>query len=242
MANTAVVYDRQYGDQELNFEASGGLLDAALVMRDRESDSWWAIMKGVAIGGERDGEPLVELPLGEKTTWGIWVEKHPETLVLSVDGMQYDESKPYANYFTSDGTFRGAEVADDRLAPKEAIYSFQHQGQAFAISNRSVENGLLLDVPQDDSQRYFFYRQPGLSLFGSTQALLVPANLISREEFGWGFADEQGEVLLKDGASVEASQEPLARLAAAKGVQRLDGFDTFWYTWIAVNPDTKLLP
>ena len=40
------------GDEELNFEASGALLDASLVMRDRETDSWWSIMTSDAIGGD----------------------------------------------------------------------------------------------------------------------------------------------------------------------------------------------
>ena len=30
-------------------------MDASLVMRDRETDSWWSIMTSDAIGGELDG-------------------------------------------------------------------------------------------------------------------------------------------------------------------------------------------
>ena len=44
-----MVYDRQYDDETLSFEASGALKDGALVMRDRETDSWWSIMAAEAI-------------------------------------------------------------------------------------------------------------------------------------------------------------------------------------------------
>ncbi len=73
------MYDREYGDRELNFEASGALWQASLVMRDRETDSWWSIMTSAAIGGELDGTDLVELPYGEKTTWGKWRKRYPDT-------------------------------------------------------------------------------------------------------------------------------------------------------------------
>jgi hypothetical protein len=57
---TGVVYDRQYDDGTLTFEASGALKNAALVMRDRETDSWWSVMAGEAIDGEMTGEPESE--------------------------------------------------------------------------------------------------------------------------------------------------------------------------------------
>ena len=56
------MYDRELGDRLLSFEASGALWQASLVMRDRETDSWWSIMTSEAIGGELDGADLVELP------------------------------------------------------------------------------------------------------------------------------------------------------------------------------------
>ena len=71
------MYDRKVGGKELNFEASGGLLDASLVMRDRETDSWWSIMTADAIGGDLRKTELVELPVGEKMQWKDWLARHP---------------------------------------------------------------------------------------------------------------------------------------------------------------------
>ena len=73
-----MVYGRSYGDRKLNFEASGALKQASLIMRDRETDSWWSIMTSDAIGGELVGTDLVELPRGEKVTWKDWRRRHPD--------------------------------------------------------------------------------------------------------------------------------------------------------------------
>jgi hypothetical protein len=52
-------------------------LHSALVMQDKETDSYWSIMTG---------DSLAELPLGVKSQWKDWVASHPDTVVLSVEG------------------------------------------------------------------------------------------------------------------------------------------------------------
>ena len=111
-----MVYDRDYGQSVLTFEPSGALMNACLVMRDRETDSWWSMMSGMAIGGEMDGHPLVSLPAGEKILWGDWKSRHPDTRVLSVDGSEHDPRDPYEPYFESgEGFRRGTEGSSARL-------------------------------------------------------------------------------------------------------------------------------
>jgi len=100
-------------------------MDASLVMRDRETDSWWSIMTSDAIGGELNGADLVELPKGEKTTWKDWRQRHPDTLVLSVGGEEHVENNPYDNYFSSDSGFRDIAARDDRLETKAPVFTFQ---------------------------------------------------------------------------------------------------------------------
>ena len=217
------MYGRSYEDKTLNFEASGALKDAALVMRDRETDSWWSIMTADAIGGPLEGTGLEELPIGEKTIWGEWRAEHPESLVLSVDGVEHDSSNPYANYFTSDRTFRGAEVDDDRLGAKAPIYAFQRGGTAYAAPHAAIEGGALF--PAGDGQVFFLHREPGASVFAGTTAWVLPA--------------ERAEEL----ASPQSVAEWIASGAgdSTTGAQRLTGFDTYWYTWVAVHPDSRLL-
>jgi len=119
------VYGRQYDGKDLRFEASGGLMHAALVMRDKETDSYWSIMTGDAIAGDLRGTRLEEWSLGEKAQWKDWVARHPNTLVLSVNGEEHVENNPYDNYFSSDSGFRDIAARDDRLETKAPVFTFQ---------------------------------------------------------------------------------------------------------------------
>ncbi len=212
-----MVYGRQHGEQELNFEASGGLLDASLVMRDRETDSWWSIMTSDAIGGELHGKALDQLPMGEKLPWGEWRQRHPDTLVLSVDGVEHDDTNPYDNYFASDGTFRDMPVDDDRLPAKAPVYSFWIDGQPHAIAHSALSGATLFDL--GDSGRALLHRDSDAPIYASSDAFLIPADFD---------AELTGPALLA------AARE------GAQGITRLSGFDTFWYIWTSVNPQTEL--
>ena len=197
-------------------------MDASLVMRDRETDSWWSIMTSDAIGGELDGTDLVELPRGEKVIWKDWRQRHPDTLVLSVDGEEHVDNNPYDNYFASEGTFRDLEIDDHRLAPKDSIYSFWWGGEPYAVPQAAFAGGKVLEVEGWGDQRLFLYRGKKAAIFESTQAWVVPATL----------ADQ-----------AKKSKDLLALLTSgdAVGAERLTGFDTFWYNWVSVNENTHLV-
>ncbi|MCP4203166.1 MAG: DUF3179 domain-containing protein [bacterium] len=220
MANTAVVYDRDVSSKTLNFEASGALMNASLVMRDRETDSWWSIMTSSAIGGELDGAELDELPVGEKTTWRDWRERYPETTVLSVDGQEHRLNNPYDNYFSSDKTFRDLQIADERLEPKTPVFSFWLEGRTYAAPHSAFEGGRLFGLPGDPSRKVLLYRDTGASIFASTRAWTVDSD----------YAAATG----LDKLIAAARQTTVAG-------RPLEGFDTFWYSWISVNSDSKLL-
>jgi hypothetical protein len=229
------VYGREYGDTVLSFEASGALKDATLVMRDRETDSWWSIMTGDAIGGDLKGQKLVELGFGEKTQWGLWKEKHPHTLVLSVDGVEHDPVNPYVRYFESDDTFRDIEVKDERLPGKEPIYAFRHRGVAYAAPHAAIEGGVAFDIGGGTS--VFVYRSKDAHLFESSVAFSSasgPATGKPRfrlEDDGWVFGGWRFEP--REG--FVGGNEPSIRPSP------LTGFDTFWYSWSNVNNDVIIL-
>jgi hypothetical protein len=215
------VYDRNVNGKELNFEASGGLLDASLVMRDRETDSWWSIMTSDSIGGDLKSTELVEMPVGEKMQWKDWVALHPDTTVLSVEGREHVVNNVYDNYMASTDTFRGQKLTDERLTAKEPIYSFHHAGSAFAVPHEGFEGGRLYESDDLAGQYLLVYREPGISFFASSEAFLINPRVYSNEA---------------------AVDELLAKARAdAPGTTRVGGFDTFWYNWVAVNKKSKLL-
>ena len=189
-------------------------------MRDRETDSWWSIMTSDAIGGSLEGVDLVVLPVGEKTTWRDWSRRHPNTVVLSVDGEEHVDNNPYDNYVASDGTFRDLEVEDDRLEPKAHIYSFWYNNEPWAVSHKAFKGGEVLEPEGLDGKRLLVYRSKKGPLYESSRAYLIDADLAS--------AHKVKELL----AMAESGTD---------GFEILPGFDTFWYTWVAVNENTRLI-
>jgi hypothetical protein len=190
-------------------------------MRDRETDSWWSIMSSKAIGGSLNGADLVELPVGEKITWGDWKKRHPDTSVLTVDGGEHESANPYRDYSASEETFRNLQIEDRRLAPKAPIYSFWWQGKPYAAPHASFEGGRIFYLEGFQAKRLLLYRRQGASMFESSQALTVDAQAVSETTEPQALLDR-----------IESGEVP---------GERLPGFDTFWYNWISVNEESLLL-
>ena len=194
-------------------------------MQDRETDSYWSIMKGRSTAGRLRGTDLVELPGSEKTRWGDWVAEHPETKVLSVRGREHARDS-YASYWRDPQGFRGQRAADRRLDTKQPIFAFKRGGEHYAVAHDRIEAGRALQLP--DGTRLLLYRPKNAPLFESTDAFTSRA----------GFAlDDEAWVELETGATFDPK---LSRFRGGK-VTRLRGFDTFWYNWSLNNPDTHLL-
>jgi hypothetical protein len=219
------VYDRNYDGKTLSFEPSGGLMNASLVMQDKETDTYWSIMTGTALAGSFKGTELVELPIGVKAQWKDWVADHPDTRVLSVDGTEHVSNNPlYDNYFKSDEVFRDGKVKDTRLGPKEAIYSFQLDGKAYAVPFEAFENGGTFDL---GGRTVFLYRPSGVEIFYSTLAFVASDSSFENEGGVWRHSESGGIFDPDAGAFGE--------------VERLDGFDTFWFNWSMTHPETEVL-
>jgi hypothetical protein len=213
----------------LSFEPSGALWEASLVMRDKETDSWWSIITGDAVGGNLEGEKLDELPVSEKVRWGEWKKRHPDTLVLSVDGQEYDPRNPYTGYFNSERTFQRITAADPRLPAKELVFAFRLGGEQYAVPHAAVEGGAGAVI---GGREVFLYRVAGADVLESTRAYVMEAG--------------DTRIRYKDGAWIDAKTgaefSPQTGFAAdAKGVEKLTGFDTFWYNLANIISDPVIL-
>ena len=224
------MYDRDYAGKTLNFEPSGGLMNASLVMQDKETDTYWSIMSGQAEAGELDGTSLIELPYGKKVQWKDWVAEHPDTLVLSVPSrggaaIQDPGSNSYAGYWADSRGYRGATATDTRLETKAPIYAFLRGGVKYAIAHQAASGGAAFEL--QDGIKIFLYRGSGDEIIRGTAAFVS----------GAGF-EKRGDTWVELSTGAEFSSQD--RVFGAE-VEILNGFDTFWYTWSLTNPDTELL-
>jgi hypothetical protein len=219
------VYSRSYQGRELHFEASGGLVNSSLVLQDRETDSYWSIMKGRSTAGRLRGTKLVELPDSEKVRWADWVARHPDTRVLSVRGREYARDS-YEDYWRDPSGFRGQRAKDRRLETKEPIFAFEHEGERYAVSHKAIRNGHVVEL--SDDIRLFLFRPGAAPMFESTRAFVSRAGFV-RDADRW--------IELESGATFDPVR---GRFRGAR-VRSQRGFDTFWYNWSLNNPDTRLL-
>ena len=192
-------------------------------MQDQQTDTYWSLMQGKALAGELKGETLQEIPAGEKTTWKNWRAKHPNTQVLSVNQRE-DGRNAYGGYFTDDQGFRGITAKDTRLATKAPIYAFHRAGKAYAIPYAAIIDGKAFALP--GGEKIFLFRAAEDSILQSTSAFLSNA----------GFSQ-------RDGTWVEIASQSTFDVAARKfhePVDRIGGFDTYWYNWSLNNPETQV--
>ena len=220
------MYDRSYGGRTLRFEASGGLVNSALILQDRETDSYWSIMEERATAGDLRGTELVRLSGTEKRRFSDWVEEHPGTRVLSVGGREHAPDA-YAGYWDDERGYRGSRARDARLPTKASVFAFRLGERRYAIAHEAVEGGLALRLGAD--LHLFFYRAEGAEIFASTRAFESRAGFL-RDRDRW--------TELETGASFDP-RRGLFRGGRVKGVS---GVDTFWYSWSLTHPETRLLP
>ena len=169
-------------------------------------------MKGAALEGELKGHELKELPIGEKTTWKAWRTKYPDTKVLSFKGSE-DGSNPYENYFKGDKGFRGLKASDARLQTMTPVFAFRYQDRTYAIAYSDLETGL--SIPLTESRHLFLYRNKSDDLSRSTSAFISNKGF-AKDEQTWTEIDS-GKVFDETTRDFEG------------GLERMSGFDTFWY-------------
>ncbi len=230
-----MVYSREIDGKTLTFGVSGKLLKNALIMFDYETKSLWPVMMNQAIRGEMAGTKLEQLPIVEKTTWGIWKAAHPETRVLSVRGREYIPLNVYAKRF-ADGKVgaRPIENEDSRLPPFERIVALAIQGadraypverlRASSVIQEEVgEVPVVLAIAASSGSLGVFDRRVGDDVLRFKAAL--------NEE---RLEDEEGTLWeLSSGRAIEGPRK-------GQQLERLGTRDVFWFIWADYHPKTTI--
>ena len=222
------MYDRKYEGRELQFEASGGLIHASLILQDKQTNSYWALMKGESIAGDFKGTRLRELPVSQKMMWRDWRSYSTRKLWFSRWRELSTSSRTTTlQYLNSSEGFRGVTAKDGRLATKTPVYVFRLDGEAYAVPHRKIRKGASF---QAADEVVFLYRPNKAKVVHSTVAFILSEGRYRKGEQGW-MEESTGAVFDPGSGSFQG----------AASSRRLSGFDTFWYNWSLNNPDTRLL-
>lgn len=116
------MYDRVIKDKEITLGVSGLLYESNVLFYDHQTESLWSQLKEEAVTGPLTGTRLTAIP-SVTTTWKVWREQHPDTLVLSTEtGFSRDYSRShYLAYARSPNPMFPVKTQDPRLSPKEKV-------------------------------------------------------------------------------------------------------------------------
>lgn len=223
----------------LTFGTTGKLINSNLLMYDRQTDSQWPQILGVAIAGPNKAVVLEEIPL-VWTTWGRWRGKYPQTLVLSTDTGFFRAygSDPYGSYdrqgtyYDSGGPFFPVMASDPRFPDKHVVVGIKANGARLAIPKMAVARhkvintnlgGLPLVVLYDDELAAVrvFARRAGTDV------------LTFRRD---------GDTLVDDQTRAPWTVTGRCQGGRLAGTQLpiLPAYDVMWFAWFSFYPLTEV--
>jgi len=84
LCGSGTAFDAALSGGNYEFGVSGLLYNSDVLMYDRQTGSLWSQLMTQAVTGPMKGTRLQQLPLSN-SSWVEWVERHPDTRVLSND-------------------------------------------------------------------------------------------------------------------------------------------------------------
>ncbi len=227
LCRSGVVYET-----DLTFDTDGRVYNNNFLLRDRETDSTWLQLGGVAISGEQIGTELSAYP-STTMSWSDWKEAYPNGEALSTEtGSVRDyASHPYGQYDVADILyFPLTEELDTRISYKWVVHGITSGNDALAFSGTvlmgfGAANESLGDV---NVVGLYYYDENIVRIFERGD-----------QEFAYDFETEEytdeetGSVWNAEGLAISGE-------LAGTQLEELVGKETFWFCWSSHYPDTIL--
>ena len=148
LTGIAAAFDRRAEDRTLTFENSGALWRDTLVLRDRETGTYWSAATGRALSGELEGREMRAIPVA-LTRDELWRKAHPESLYLDLGrstavpfAMRLYEASPAQGV-------SGLRTDDRRFKPKEEVVVVGDGREAVAFRAKELRHNRTVVVPLD---------------------------------------------------------------------------------------------
>lgn len=213
------------------FGSSGFLYRSNKLMYDRQTHSLWNQFTGRPVVGPLTGSGI-ELAVRPVTitSWRNWLERHPDTKVLSLDtgyDRDYTPGRPYGDYFASPDLMFPALVPDIRHAPKDFVFVLRAGENEMAWPLSDFEGGRVINDSVGDLE---------IVLIGDATTRTVR----SYESGGRAFvAGYEALALIADGEAWRIEEEALIGPGGAR-LARLPGHIAFWFAWSGFSEGASL--
>ena len=163
------------------------------------------------------------------TTWKEWKQRHPETLVLSIDTgfrRDYGEGVAYKEYFASDRLMFDVPEQDDRLKNKDEVVALRTEDDQLAVSAEFLA-----------SHPVYHNR------LGSRSIVILTDDSGANRVYDAGevqFDSWDGHSAIdSNGIEWSVSEESLSR--ESRLLPRIPSHRVFWFGWHSQYPETRLV-
>jgi hypothetical protein len=209
----------------------------ALVMYDHQTDSLWSHFTGAAITGSFEGTKL-EIQPALQTSWGLWKELYPDTLVLD-KGVAYRSDGYNFYYASSSAGVIGETRIDDRLYKKEFVLGLIIEGKAKAYAFGDLNKHPVVNDSFAGTDLVVTF-DPG-SATGGTFSRDIAGRTLTFQPADSGALgsplmvdDETGSLwLMLTGEAVEGDLK-------GSRLEQLPSNYSFWFAWKDWYPSTQL--
>jgi hypothetical protein len=137
LTDLSTVLDRRVAGRTLTFENSGALWKDMLVLRDRETGTYWTPATGRALSGPLSGETLTILPAAV-TTAEAWRELYPSTVCLDTGKLSAVPLRLRLYAMSSQEGVSGTKTKDRRFEPKQEVFFVAGTREALAFSAAEI--------------------------------------------------------------------------------------------------------
>ena len=252
LCNSGVAFHRRVDGRLLDFGTSGKLYADNLVMYDRQTQSLWPQLTGQASVGVLTGTQLTAIPMGV-VGWDQFLTAHPDALVLTrVTGHQRDYGRnPYVGYDDPDGRLLVEPPGgrDPRLPVKERVIGIRLGDQAVAVLRQTIADADALTLTLAGREIVLWHRSGQRSALDEdtiadgdeigTVGVFDPQLRGRRLTFTAG---QDGFRDLETGSTWNVLGEAIAGPLQGRRLETVTHLDTFWFAWVAFQPDTTLYP
>ncbi len=145
LSDLTAVYDRRVAGRVLTFENSGALWRDTLVLKDRETGTWWTPASGRALFGPLAGERLTGIP-GAVTTAEAWEELHPKTVCPETGDLTAVPLRLRAYAASSWQGISGVKATDLRYKPKDTVFFIAGEGEVLAFPAAEIRERRTLET------------------------------------------------------------------------------------------------
>ena len=145
LTDLTAVYDRRVGGRTLTFENSGALWRDMLVLRDRETGSYWTPSTGEAIAGPLAGSRLTPIP-APVTTADSWEQLEPSTTCLETGDLTAVSLRLRLYAVSPWQGVSGEKTEPGPFEPKAPVFVVREADEALAFSGSRIRERRAVDA------------------------------------------------------------------------------------------------